>query len=329
VGIVGDDGVVVTLLLNATAIDSLLDDLDAAVEAVRAGFLADQELQAWPPLRTRTALPGPGTATALLPGLLPGVPAYTAKINAKFPAARPALRGVVCLHALDDGSLLALLDSATVTAWRTGIAAALLTDRLADPTAGTLGIVGAGAQARIAMRTLARLRALEAVAVHDVDLSAARRLCALANEMDIEAVMMKSPALVAQRASIVVLATWSRGPLLARDQVRDGHHLTSLGADEPGKYELGADVLTESLLVVDDRDLVQRSGATASAGLGPDRIDATASEVLRGEHPGRSSRQQLTVYAPIGLPWQDLAISWRLFQAARDTERGVHLDLLS
>jgi alanine dehydrogenase len=30
----------------------------------------------------------------------------------------PALRGVVCLHSLDDGSLLAVLDSASLTAWR-------------------------------------------------------------------------------------------------------------------------------------------------------------------------------------------------------------------
>jgi len=34
----------------------------------------------------------------LLPGLLPAIPAYTVKINAKFPGAVPALRGVVCLH---------------------------------------------------------------------------------------------------------------------------------------------------------------------------------------------------------------------------------------
>src|SRR5216683_1551059 len=37
-----------------------------------------------------------------------GIPAYTVKVNAKFPAASPALRGVVCLHDLE---LLALADS--------------------------------------------------------------------------------------------------------------------------------------------------------------------------------------------------------------------------
>ena len=47
---------------------------------------------------SRADLPFPGTATALLPGLLPGINACTVKVNAKFPTARPALRGVICLH---------------------------------------------------------------------------------------------------------------------------------------------------------------------------------------------------------------------------------------
>ncbi|MFE9021353.1 hypothetical protein ACFYNL_22720 [Streptomyces sp. NPDC007808] len=56
----------------------------------------------------RTDLPFPGTATALIPGVLPGVEAYTVKVNAKFPGARPALRGVLCLHSGQDGELPAL-----------------------------------------------------------------------------------------------------------------------------------------------------------------------------------------------------------------------------
>lgn len=38
---------------------------------------------------------------------------------------------MICLHSGQDGELLALLDSATVTAWRTGLAAALGTHVLA------------------------------------------------------------------------------------------------------------------------------------------------------------------------------------------------------
>ena len=108
-----------TLFLGGSDVASLLD-IDELAGALRTGFLKQD---AAPPtgLRVTADLPGGATATALLPGLLAGIPAYTAKLNAKFPAALPALRGVVCLHSLDDGRLLAVLDSASLTAWRTGI----------------------------------------------------------------------------------------------------------------------------------------------------------------------------------------------------------------
>ncbi|MFI9046394.1 hypothetical protein [Streptomyces sp. NPDC053427] len=109
----------------------------------------------------RTDLPFPGTATALIPGVLPGVEAYTVKANATFPGSRPALRGVVCLHSGTDGALLALPDPATVTAWRTGLAAALGTDALAAAARTVHAPVGlpwqALALARAAYRRAERL----------------------------------------------------------------------------------------------------------------------------------------------------------------------------
>jgi ornithine cyclodeaminase len=316
------------LVLTASDVRSLCDDLGPVLNAVRAGFLAGRGPDDIVGLRVRTPLPADGSATALLPGLLTGVPAYSVKVNAKFPGAKPALRGVVCLHDLNDGELLALLDSAAVTAWRTGVAAALLTHQLARASATTLGVIGAGAQARIVVRALAHLRRLTSVIVNDTDESAAREFLRLAAELGIDGETAPSPDVVAKRASIIVMATWSRIPLLALEHLRPGHHITTLAADEPGKRELAGDVLGHALLVVDDRELVHAAGATASAGLEAGAIDATATEVLRGEHPGRTRDEQVTAYAPIGLPWQDLALSWHLFQAAVEQGQGRTIDLL-
>src|SRR5262245_34529864 len=135
-----------TLLLGRSDLTALLD-VGECLEAIRAGFAAAGS--AVEPQRVRTDLPGPGTATALIPGLIDGIPAYTVKVNAKCPAAEPALRGIVCLHDLSTGELLAVLDSATITAWRTGLAAALGTHLLARADAGAVGVIGAGAQARL------------------------------------------------------------------------------------------------------------------------------------------------------------------------------------
>lgn len=306
-----------TVLLSRSDILRALD-IPAVLDGLRAGFRQSGDIE---PLRIRTDLPGPGTATALLPGLIRGIPAYTVKVNAKFPGAAPALRGVVCLHDLADGTLLALLDSATITAWRTGLAAALATDALAGP-ARSVGVVGTGAQAAMVIAGLTTLRKVERLVVHDLD---PERAAEFLVQQGIPGTVATSPQKVAAAADIIVLATWSRRPLLTAADVRPGQHLTTLGADEPGKVELSADLLSAARVVVDDRALAVQMGALGNVDLPADAAHATFSEVLTGAVAGRRSTDEITVYAPVGLPWQDLAIAWPVYQAAN----GHTIDFLS
>jgi len=310
------------LLLSRSEITALLD-VPSVLGILRRGFTEATEIQ---PLRIRTDLPGRGTATALLPGLIPGVPAYTVKVNAKFPDASPALLGLVCLHDLADGGLLAVLDSASVTAWRTGLAAALATDVLAVADARSVSVIGAGAQAAMVLRGLAALRPLTSLTVHDIDTT---RASGFAQDLGISTNTVESPQEAADRGEIVVLATWSRTPLLDVDDVRPGLHLTTLGADEPGKIELSADLLLAARTVVDDVGLAVSMGAIGNAGLGPEAVHATFSQVLSGALPGRESAEQATVYAPVGLPWQDLALAWPVYQAALASGTARTMDFLA
>ncbi|GHG51148.1 hypothetical protein GCM10018980_33360 [Streptomyces capoamus] len=140
--------------------------------------------------------------------------------------------------------------------------------------------------------------------------------------------VLGSARAVAAAADVVLLATWSRTPLLALADTRAGQHLTSLGTDEPGKRELAADLLDAALLVVDDRQLAASAGALAAPGPTRTDADATLSDVLDGTHPGRTSARQRTVYAPVGLPWQDLALAWRAFREAERRDLGTAADLL-
>ncbi|EEP72248.1 ornithine cyclodeaminase/mu-crystallin [Micromonospora sp. ATCC 39149] len=287
------------------------------MEILREGFRAPAAHQ--PPLRIRTDLPGPGTATCLMPGLLPGVPAYTVKTNAKFPGATPALRGVVCLHDLQSGELLALADSSSITSWRTGLAAALGTHLLAASGADTLGFVGAGAQAGRTLTGLRHLRKWRRVVACDLDRT---RAAALTRHV------VASAADVAADADVVVLATWSRQPLLHASGVRPGQHLTTLGADEPGKIELSADLLRTARVVVDDLALAAHSGALGNAGLDAGAAVGTLAEVVQGTLLARDSEETVTVYAPVGLPWQDLALTWALYQRATTPDQII-IDLLA
>ncbi|MEU5883549.1 ornithine cyclodeaminase family protein [Spirillospora sp. NPDC047279] len=315
-----------TLLLNRSDLESLLDPA-GCLDALRRGFAAERGEVT--PRRVVTPLSGQGSATALIPGLIQGVPAYTVKVNAKFPRSRPALRGVVCLHDLDTGELLGLLDSATVTAWRTGLAAALGTHVLARRDAGTVAVIGAGAQADLVLTGLSSLRPVSGLTVCDLDAGRAAEFAGRhGRRLGVEPVVERDPREAAHGAGIVVVATWARRPLLHGGDVAAGAHVTSLGADEPGKTELGADLLEHARVVVDDVALAVEMGVLAGAGLDVKHSAGTLRDVLRGQVPGRVKDGEITVYAPVGLPWQDLALAWAAYQAAREAGAGVSFDFL-
>lgn len=313
------------VLLSHSDLASLLD-LDTCIRGLRDGFMgrpAEREAQ-----RILSGLPGPGTATVLIPGLVTGIPAYTVKVNAKFPASRPALRGVICLHDSANGELLAVLDSATVTAWRTGLGAALGTDALAREQAGTLAVIGAGAQSELVLRGLTTLRSIERLVVCDLDPVRARSFAGqygAGREVEVTS----DARAAAREADIVILATWSRDPLLDAADVRPGTHITSLGADEPGKAELSRELLRSARVVVDDTRLALCSGALGTAGLREQDAAGELGQILAGHIAGRTSESEITVYTPVGLPWQDLALSWIAFQRAVQADVGHRFDFLA
>jgi ornithine cyclodeaminase len=317
-----------TLLLSRCDLERLLD-VDTCLSALEQGFMTGPAVIA--SQRIRTDLPGAGTATVLIPGLARGIPAYTVKVNAKFPRARPALRGVVCLHDLASGELLALADSATVTAWRTGLSAALGTHTLARADAATVAVIGAGTQASLVLRGLAALRPLRRLLVTDIDPGQAARLAArhASARPGIACEIVGDAPAAAHDADMVVLATWSREPLLHTADVQPGTHLTSLGADEPGKTELSAGLLGDGHLIVDDVALALAMGALGSAGLTAASAAGTLAQVLQGQVPGRRSTDEITIYAPVGLPWQDLALTWMAYRRALDTGTGLLFDFLT
>jgi ornithine cyclodeaminase len=203
-----------------------------------------------------------------------------------------------------DGELLALLDSATITAWRTGLAAALGTHRLARADSRRVAVIGAGTQAELVMRGLAALRGPSELLVYDIDRPHAEDFAARHGSHHI----VDDVGTAAHRADIIVCATWSRTALIHEHHLRPGIHLTSLGADEPGKVELAAAVLRRGRVIVDDVALSVTTGALGNVGL--------TERHAAGQIPGRRSADEITVLAPVGLPWQDLALAWLAYRKA-------------
>jgi len=300
------------------------------VDRLRDGFVAYSATSSNRARRVRSAFPNSaGSATVLFPGTAPGVPAYTVKVHAKFPNESPAIRGVLCLHDLATGGLLAVMDSTYLTAIRTGIAGALAAHVLARPDAELAAIIGAGVQGTFQLRALANMRPLKRVWVYDIVAERAEAFAqAMGKELSLPIEVAPSVSSAVGQAAIVLAATWSKAPLILPGMLAPGTHVTTLGPDEPGKAEVAASLVQEGLFVCDDRDLAVELGAVGGVGLGPEVVDAELGEVLSGRHPGRTSSSQITIYGGVGLAFQDTVTAWQAYEAARSRGIGSEIDFL-
>lgn len=265
----------------------------------------------------------------LAPGMLPDVAAYTVKVHAKFPGAQPALKGVILLHAMEDGRLLAILESTYLTALRTGYAGALGADLLANPDASSVAIIGAGAQGALQLECLTAVRRIDQVAVFDTLGERAEAFASTqAKRLGLDIVPKGSVAEAVVDADIIVTATWAREAFLFPDMVKKGAHITSLGPDQPGKAELSADLILKSKFVADDRRLAVEMGAIGGVGLGIEAIHAELGEVIAGLKPGRESPEEITLFGAVGLPFQDLAVAWPAYREAVERKIGRSIAFL-
>jgi ornithine cyclodeaminase len=318
-----------TLLLTRSEVERLIDPA-ALVTALRDAFRAYSTTPGLRAQRVRASLGDRDSATVLFPGRVAGIPAYTVKVHAKFPDQRPAIRGVLCLHDVHRGNLLAVMDSTHLTAVRTGLAGALAADVLARAGADTVAVIGAGVQGEHQLRSLAMLRPVRRVWAYDTRPEQAEAFAArMAAELGIAVEPCVSLEAAVREADIILAATWARAPFLFLPMLRPGAHVTTLGADEPGKCEVAAEVMREALVVCDDRDLAVQMGAVGGAGLGPEVIDAELGEILAGAHPGRTSLSEITVFGGVGLAFQDLVVAWEVYRLAGARRLGRPVDFLA
>jgi ornithine cyclodeaminase len=322
-----------TLLLTRSEVVELLDP-PTLLDALRTAFVAYSTKRTVDAMRVPVTLPPsqvpPGASGMLLaPGVVPGVPAYSVKVHAKFPGSDPAIRGLLVIHDLATGAPLAVMESSYLTALRTGLVGALGADVLARPDANTVAVIGAGAQGRAQLAALRRVRKLTAVRVFDAVPEASRRFLADPASRGLDVTLTGDLDEAFDGADIVVTATWAEKPFMFRRHPRPGMHVTTLGPDQPGKCEVAADALLAALVVVDDRALAVDMGAVGGAGLPVDAIHAELGEILSGGRPGRCSDQEVTVFGSVGLAFQDLAAGWLAYCRAKELGIGRKLDFLS
>jgi alanine dehydrogenase len=313
------------LYLTEDEVRNLLT-MDAALTAVEAAFrkLALDEAENIPRRRCQTdhvvlhVLP----AAAKTLGAV-GLKAYTtSRHGAKF---------TVLLFDPKQGGLTAILEADHLGRVRTGAASGVATRLLARPDAATVGLFGAGGQARTQLEAVCRVRQIKRVHVYSRDEAKRTAFAAeMAGACGTEVVPVATPEEAARGLDIVVTATSSRDPVLKGEWLADGCHVNLIGSNFLTKAEADVEVFRRAALVaVDSKDQARLEAGDFVAGLREGVLSWGAihelAHVLVGRYPGRQSAGAVTVFKSLGLGVEDVAVAVKVVEAAR--QRGVGKEL--
>lgn len=298
-------------------VDELVDALGRAFPEVSAGRTSV------PP---RIAAQTPDGMLAAMPGFVPGV-ALEAKLVAVFPGNHdrglPSHLALIALFDETTGWPLAVMDGTHVTAMRTAAASALTTRLLARPDARVLSVLGAGVQGRAHMDAMQHVREFHEIRIASRDPHHAQALATTSAR----ARAMSSFEEAVRGADVICCCTDSPEPVIAREWLRPGAHVTSVGYSAGGP-ELDAETVRRGHLFVESRIAFQAppAGTFELQGLDPESATELG-EVLSGVRPGRTSPEEITVYKSMGHAVEDAAAARLVYERALREGAGHRVPL--
>lgn len=282
------------------------------------------------PPRIGARIPG-GNVLATMPGYLEEPLAAGAKVIAVFPENNrqglPSHQGIVVLFDTANGVPLAVIDATAITALRTAAASAVATRVLAREDADTLAILGNGEQALEHLIALRHVRPIQNVIVWG---RTQRRAAAFADRessrLGIKIAVADSVEEAVRDADIICTTTSAREPILDGAWVQPGTHVNLVGASSILAREGNDALIAKGTLFVDYRESALAQAAelrTPNGHVDSARIRAEIGEVLGGRVPGRTTRDEITIYKSLGIAAQDLAAAEFVFSLASETNSGT------
>ena len=302
------------LFLSRADVEARLD-LDALIAALAPAMVDLSSGAASSPARIAALVPGASGFLGAMPGYVPSIGVLMAKLVTLFPhnTELPTHQALIVAFDPENGEPTAVLDGTAITAVRTGAGSALSARLLSDPDASVLAILGTGVQARSHARAVCRVRPITEIRIAGRDPAKAR---AVADELaDLAATVrpVGSYADALAGAHIACATTHSDEPVVRREWLAPGTHVTSVGFNAAGR-EVDDATVAEALVVVESRAAAlapQPGGATdlldpLAAGLITSDLPELG-EIISGARPGRTDPDQITLYKSVGVAVQDAA----------------------
>lgn len=220
----------------------------------------------------------------------------------------------------DTGQLKALVGGNYLTAVRTAASSSVSISHLARKDSKVLGMVGAGHQSTFQLRAAAEQRDFEKVVAWNFHPEMLPNLEKVAVELGLEFESVTREELGAQADAIITI-TSAFEPLMKKDWIKPGTHIACMGTDTSGKQEVDADLVAAATVFTDEIAQSISLGETqhaVAAGLMKESDITPIGAVINGDHKGRSSDDEITLFDGTGVGLQDLAVASVAAKLARE-----------
>ncbi len=230
-------------------------------------------------------------------------------------AGYPASSGMITVFDAKTCHPIAILqDEHLISDLRTAAAGAVAATALANPEITTVGVLGAGEQAYLQTLALCQVRSPDNLRIWNRNKRKAermaQRLAKLQPNLNIQ--IDNHIQAVVESSDVLICATAAKQPLIEAEWLKPGVHITSVGADDSNKCEVGVDCLKRAdIVAVDSREVSRQFGNIHRAmqqGFSSEENPLfELGEILNSQVPARTSAEQITIATLVGLGAQDLA----------------------
>jgi ornithine cyclodeaminase len=243
-------------------------------------------------------------------------------------------QGGVMIFDPTNGSPLALCEAGAITAVRTAAVSAVATDRLARKDVSVVAILGTGIQARSHIEAMLEVRPVERFRLWSRTRETAERVAE--EQSAIHGVPFEIATDVGsavEGAGIVCTTTSAREPILFAEMLEPGMHINAVGASIPSWREIDPGVVAIVSLFTDRRESLQNEAGefihAIESGLIPaGLVVPELGEVLKGNHRGRTSETEITLFRSLGLAVEDVASAQLVYERAMERGIGEHVDFV-
>ena len=270
--------------------------------------------------------------TLIMPAYLPERSDFAIKVVSVYDdnpnLGLPRITATVLVLDPATGTPKAFMDGTSLTAIRTGAGGGVAADLLARKDANTVGLFGAGVQARAQLQAVMAVRDIACVNLISRTQASAQQLAAEISEWTDapEVNLVSTSQEVVAEADIVLCATTSATPLFDGNALRPGMHITAVGTFVPEKREVDTTTIRRAdRIVVDSREAcLEEAGDIIIPNA---HIDAEIGEIVNGDKPGRQSDDEITFFKSVGVAVQDAVAGAAVLAAAEAKELGTLVEM--